>query len=232
MGRSSFKKILRDIEKKEAPQARKPWENEISQPHYEARENSEIVETTGAHGVQRGSAASTDSKPFMEASDVSGPKDTNMPNPAPAQVSSHAGTLEIYTDESVCRVLGIRRRVLADARTAVSKGTNWDAFKEEVGMTRKWVYDYATSHGICPDFFNGGLEKVSGDYVSVRLVGTTPNLGLVQVELEATGKREFARTKNIMQFPIHYLEVFSCMRIHLPADEHLEWVSRPNEVKY
>lgn len=139
---------------------------------------------------------------------------------------------KIYTDLSVCRMLQVRRRVLAEARKETSRGRDWAAVGEEVGMTRKWIYDYALEHGIMPDFFGEDLEPVTGKYVSVRLIGTTPNKCLVQVELEATGKREFARTRNIMEHPIHYKEVFCCVRVQMPADPHLEWIAAPNEMKY
>ncbi|MBR4615036.1 MAG: hypothetical protein IKO55_05465, partial [Kiritimatiellae bacterium] len=126
----------------------------------------------------------------------------------------------------------IRRRVLAAARTAASRGRDWDAIGEEVGMTKAWIEDYALEHGLLPDFFGSGLEKVSGKYVSVRLTGTTPNKCLVQVEVEASGKREFARTRNVCEHPIHYKEVFSCIRAELPTDVHLEWIAAPNEIRY
>ena len=159
------------------------------------------------------------------ASGSSAPSDQAAP-------ATDAAVQQIYTDLSVCRTLGIKRRVLAEARTAATRGRYWDAVGEEVGMTREWVYDYAVKNGIVPDFFGSGLEPVSGKYVSVRLIGTTPNKCLVQVELEATKKREFARTRNIMDHPIHYKEVFSCIRIMLPVDIHLEWIAAPNEMKY
>ena len=138
--------------------------------------------------------------------------------------------VRLYTDLSVCRALGIKRRVLAEARTAATRGQDWDAVGDEVGMTHQWVADFAKELGISPDFDR--LEPVSGRYVSVRLVGTTPNKCLVQVELEATRTREFARTRNIMDHPIHYREVFCCERISLPTDQHLEWVAAPNEMNY
>lgn len=141
-----------------------------------------------------------------------------------------APTPTIYTDKSVCRCLRIRRGVLGAARTAEGRGRDWDAVGDEVGMTHDWVVNYALDHGIVPDFFNGQLETVSGRYVSVRLVGTHPNNCICIVELEASGKREFARIRNIMQYPIGYREVFSCVRINLPADKHLEWIAGPNEV--
>ena len=138
---------------------------------------------------------------------------------------------EIYTDLSVCKVLGIRRRVLADARTAATRGRDWDAIGEEVGMTRAWIEDLALEFGLVPDFLDE-LERVSGRFTSVRLIGTTPNLTLVQVELEANKKREFARTRNIITYPIHYKEVFSCIRVPMAADMHLEWIAAPNDMKY
>lgn len=147
-----------------------------------------------------------------------------------ASTSEHKLITCIYTDLSVCRVLGIKRRVLAEARTAATRGADWDAVGDEVGMTHQWVADFAKELGIVPDFDR--LEPVSGRYVSVRLVGTTPNRCLVQVELEATRTREFARTRNIMDHPIHYREVFCCERINLPTDVHLEWVAAPNDMKY
>ncbi|MBR3223397.1 MAG: hypothetical protein IKF72_14355 [Kiritimatiellae bacterium] len=136
----------------------------------------------------------------------------------------------IYTDLSVCKALGIRRRVLAEARTAATREADWNAVGEEVGMTGRWVADFAREIGVKFEFDR--LEAVTGRYVSVRLVGTTPNKCLVQVELEATKKREFARVRNIMNYPIHYREVFCCERISLPTDVHLEWVAGPNEMKY
>ena len=139
---------------------------------------------------------------------------------------------EIYTDVSICRTLGIKRRVLAEARTAATRGRDWDAVGEEVGMTRRWVDDFSLELGIVPDFSEGSLVPVTGRYVSVRLVGTTPNKCLVQVELEANRRREFARVRNVMDYPIHYKEIFCCERIILPSDVHLEWAAAPNEVKY
>ena len=139
---------------------------------------------------------------------------------------------EIYTDASVCKMLRIRRRVLAEARKEATRGVDWDAIGEEVGMTRAWIYDYALEHGIVPDFFGDQLKPCTGRYVSVRLIGTTPNKCLVQVEIEATKKREFARTRNIMEYPIHYKEVFTCVRIEMQADPHLEWIAAPNDAKY
>lgn len=135
----------------------------------------------------------------------------------------------VYTDASVCRVLRIRRRVLAEARTAAARGRDWGAVGDEVGMTMRWIRDYAATNHLA---IAGPLERVTGRFVSVRLVGTTPNRSLVQVELEATGKREFARTRNIVEHPIHYREAFTCIRVDAARDGHLEWIATPNEARY
>lgn len=139
----------------------------------------------------------------------------------------------VYTDESVCRMLGIRRRILGEARTKESLGRDWGFVNEEAGMTRRWIEDYALEHGMIADFENeNGFVQASGKYVSLRLVGTTPNNCLCLVEVEATGKREYCRIRNIKIHQIHYKEVFSAVRVNLESDRHLEWTSVPNAIKY
>lgn len=134
----------------------------------------------------------------------------------------------VYSDKDVCRVLRVRRRVLVEARTAASRGVDWDAANAEVGMTRAWVDRYALDHHVVPDF-TAPLLPTEGRYVSVRLIGTTPNLCLVQVELEATGEREFCRTRNQKVYPMHFMEAFSAVRL---SDGQLEWIHEPNAMKY
>lgn len=145
--------------------------------------------------------------------------------------SSDQKDVAVYTDKSACRYLRVRRRVLAEARTQTSRGVDWDAVGEEVGMTKAWIDAYAIKHGIVPDFA-AQLERVSGKYVSVRLVGTTVNHCICIVELEATGTRMYARTRNIMAYPIHYKDVFDCLRVDAPGGSRLEWIAAPNDMPY
>lgn len=158
---------------------------------------------------------------------------------ATADEKAEAATAEkkkpdIYTDQSVCRVLGIRRRVLADARTKKGRGVDWDAIGNEVGMTRDWIVRFAAEFQIPLDSSGlDGLEPVSGNFVSVRCVGSAGlNLEKVMVEYEASGRRGFARVRNQRQYPIHYLEVFTCEVVDLPADRHIEWTAAQNTMKY
>ncbi|MBQ3290151.1 MAG: hypothetical protein IJH50_12120, partial [Kiritimatiellae bacterium] len=209
----------------------KPWERE----DFEMNRGEEIG-SSPAPGLSADADQGKGNMPTPDAAAGPVASDPGDRGESCAGVGQSASTSEhepipcIYTDLSVCRALGIKRRVLAEARTAATRGQDWDAVGDEVGMTHQWVADFAKELGISPDF--NRLEPVSGRYVSVRLVGTTPNRCLVQVELEATKAREFARTRNIMDHPIHYREVFCCERINLPTDVHLEWVAAPNEVKY
>ena len=243
--RTTFKRLLRPTQtEKEAPlqepcehgttscaQESKPWERE----DFEMNRGEEIG-SSPAPGLSADADQGKGNMPTPDAAAGPVASDPGDRGESCAGVGQSASTSEhepipcIYTDLSVCRALGIKRRVLAEARTAATRGQDWDAVGDEVGMTPRWVADFAKELGISPDF--NRLEPVSGRYVSVRLVGTTPNKCLVQVELEATKAREFARTRNIMDHPIHYREVFCCERINLPTDVHLEWVAAPNEVKY
>ena len=233
--RTTFKRLLRptQTEKRTPPtcaQEAKPWERE----DFEMNRGEERVPSPAPGPSADAGRGKGDVPTFGAASSVA--SDPGDKSESCVGVGQSASTSEpdpkicIYTDLSVCRALGIKRRVLAEARTAATRGQDWDAVGDEVGMTQLWVADFAKELGISPDF--NRLEPVSGRYVSVRLVGTTPNKCLVQVELEATKAREFARTRNIMDHPIHYREVFCCERINLPTDVHLEWVAAPNEVKY
>ena len=243
--RTTFKRLLRptQTEKKTPPQEpcergaascaqeAKPWEREDFEMNRGEEIGSSPAPGLSADADQgKGDVPTADAAAGPVASDPGDSGESCVGVGQSASTSEHEPIPCIYTDLSVCRALGIRRRVLAEARTAATRGADWNAVGEEVGMTGRWVADFAREIGV--EFEFDRLEAVTGRYVSVRLVGTTPNRCLVQVELEATKAREFARTRNIMDHPIHYREVFCCERINLPTDVHLEWVAAPNEVKY
>lgn len=228
--RTTFKRLLRPTQtEKEAP-LQEPLEEDFEMNRGEEIGSSPEPGLSADADQGKGNVPTPDAAAGPVASDPGDSGESCVGVGQSASTSEHEPIPCIYTDLSVCRALGIKRRVLAEARTAATRGQDWDAVGDEVGMTPRWVADFAKELGISPDF--NRLEPVSGRYVSVRLVGKTPNKCLVQVELEATRTREFARTRNIMDHPIHYREVFCCERINLPTDVHLEWVAAPNEVKY
>lgn len=240
MGRTSFKRLLRSPEKKEAracASAAMPREadniaiaeeNSIAS---DAAEPSPDADRPKSSCPDVGSATvdGTDSgQSGMSTGEKSRQSDEDC-----AQSASAGGKAEVvvFTDKSVCHYLRVRRRVLAEARKASSRGVDWDAVGEEVGMTKAWIDDYAIKHGIVPNFAVP-LERVSGKYVSARLVGTTPNQCICIAKIEATGTTTFARVRNLMSHPMHYQEVFDCLRIDAPGGGRLEWVSTPNDMPY
>jgi len=240
MGKTPFKRLLRSPEKKDAravAASEKPWETkdianagekliapDAAEPSPDADRPKSSCPDVGVSVA--GNADSGQSG--LSSGDESRQRDENASESAP---SSDQKDVAVYTDKSACRYLRVHRRVLAEARTQTSRGVDWDAVGEEVGMTKAWIDAYAIKHGIVPDFA-AQLERVSGKYVSVRLVGTTVNHCICIVELEATGTRMYARTRNIMAYPIHYKDVFDCLRVDAPGGSRLEWIAAPNDMPY
>lgn len=142
--------------------------------------------------------------------------------------SAVGGEAEIYDDVSVCRALGVRRRVLAAARTLATRGADWDALDEHAGMTRGWIGRKGAEMNVTVDW--GSLRRIEGGdgVVSVRLIGFHSNPCVCIVEVVATQKRGFARVRNIYDYPTYPGECFDCRRI----GGNLEWVANLNEVKY
>ena len=136
---------------------------------------------------------------------------------------------DIYTDQSVCLALGIRRRVLAEARTRATRGTDWDCIELHAGMTRQWIEDYALEHGVSLD--EAMLTKVGNDkHVSVRFVGHLKTPYACIAELEADGSREYAQIRNINAHPMKSKQVFDCIREGISGT--LAWTINGNDVKY
>ena len=130
---------------------------------------------------------------------------------------------EIFDDATVCRLLRIRRKVLADARTEKTRGVDWDFVGLHAGMTRAWVDRYALDHGLVPQYTSVSAKPVQANdcVVTVKLIGTHPNPCIVMVEVLATGERRFARVKDMRSHPIHLSEQFDCIVV----EGVLEWSS-------
>lgn len=135
----------------------------------------------------------------------------------------------VFDDVTVCRYLGIRRRVLDAARTASARGTDWDCVDDHAGMTKAWIDAYALQHHLMPNFNIKLTPITSGDgVVSVRLIGTHPNLEMCGVEKLSDGSRMFAHVRNLLTYPIHFREGFDCRQV----GTRLEWVHNLNDVIY
>lgn len=101
--------------------------------------------------------------------------------------AAQIGDADIFDDTDVCRVLGIRRRVLVRARTEKARGEAWDAKGAHAGMTRKWIEarKQGASEGIRP------IEGTDG-VVTVRFVRRVANAKLAGVRLIASGMERVA----------------------------------------
>lgn len=49
---------------------------------------------------------------------------------------------KVYSDDDVCALLGIRKRVLVKMRTQKMRGVDWDVEGMQVGMTKAWITKY------------------------------------------------------------------------------------------
>ena len=45
----------------------------------------------------------------------------------------------VFDDTDVCRLLGVRRRVLVAARKKKTRGVDWDCVGQHAGMTEAWI---------------------------------------------------------------------------------------------
>lgn len=242
MGRTQFKRLLRGPEKKEARTAApssKPWETkdiassgenliapDAAEPSPDADRPKSACPDVGSAAVDGTDSGQSGSSSGTEAE--SRPSDEEQGRSAPP---SERRAPAVFTDKSVCRRLRVRRRILADARKASTRGVDWDAVGEEVGMTQEWIDKYALQHGIVPNFAVP-LERVAGKYVAARVVSTTANRCICIAELVATSARAFVRVRDMMIHPMHYQEVFDCLRIDAAGGGCLEWVAEPNDMVY
>ena len=147
---------------------------------------------------------------------------------AGASGSTEKKAPEVYGDVEVCRLLKIRRRKIAEARTKATRGIDWDCVGLHAGMTKKWIQETAIKQGIVPDFFNVQLTPIKeGDGVcSCKLRGTWPNRTKVTVEVVATGKAQVATVRDANEF--HLYDIFDAK----DYGSEIQWTAELNNVIY
>lgn len=135
---------------------------------------------------------------------------------------------EIYGDVEVCRLLKIRRRKIAEARTKATRGIDWDCVGLHAGMTKKWIEETAIKQGIVPDFFNVPLTpiKENDGIVSCKLLGTWPNRTKVTVEVVATGEAKVATVRDANEF--HLYDIFDAK----DYGREIQWTAELNNATY
>ena len=135
---------------------------------------------------------------------------------------------EVYGDVEVCRLLKIRRRKIAEARTKATRGIDWDCVGLHAGMTKKWIQETAIKQGIVPDFFNVTLTpiKENDGIVSCKLLGTWPNRTKVTVEVVATGEAKVATVRDANEF--HLYDIFDAR----DYGREIQWTAELNNATY
>lgn len=116
------------------------------------------------------------------------PEEARPPENAEKPAAEAQGTDgDIFDDTDVCRVLGVRRRVLVRFRTERSRGEAWDANGTHAGMTRRWIEarKKGATEGLKP------VERHDG-IVTVRFVRRVANEKMAGVKLIASGKERIA----------------------------------------
>lgn len=164
----------------------------------------DIVQKNTRPAVEKKSGASAPNPPSTARGNVKTSTTTETKSVMPERF-----TKEIYDDQSVCQVLGIRRRVIAQARTKDARGTAWNTKGLHAGMTKDWVFGMAGKMGVDVRKLSQ-LEKIAeGDKIAtVRLVGTWPNIQRVTVELLATGEKKIATVRDSRL--MHLYDEFDC----------------------
>lgn len=213
MGRSFFKNNL----------------SSSAQRHSSGKKNAAPVPPDGTvRAEEAGTSPVPPETPCREPSaDGTVRKDEEQTVPASPPEPPPKPPPEIYDDDTVCRLLRIRRSVVAGARTSKTRGRDWDAVGLHVGMTRDWIDRYALAHGTVPQYLTVGAKPVQPNdgCVSCVLVQTFPNPSKVTVEIVATGRREIATVRNMYQHPMRLRQAFDCVRT---LGDRLEWTARWN----
>ena len=134
----------------------------------------------------------------------------------------------IYDDTSVCQALGIRRRILAEARTKAARGRDWDYIGGHAGMTLDWCERMAMQRQLKPIAMYERLNQIGpGDGIfSCTLRNTYPNKRRVAVELP-NGLIELATVPDSTGMRLG--EIFDCRQ---DPDGRLVWEAKLNAVKY
>ena len=87
---------------------------------------------------------------------------------------------ELYTVESICRAMGLRRRVVVEMRLRSVRGREWGVDASgEVGMSGTWCAERGLNLG--------ALERLPGGRTTLRAGGVPLGLGVLLAEREADG---------------------------------------------
>ena len=119
---------------------------------------------------------------------------------------------EIYDDTDVCRVVGWRRKKLAESRLPWTRGEEWEIVGLHVGMTGKWLRQIkGVSEDEWPEWAErNGLTRVERDdgIVTVEMKRRHPNRQMATVEPLASVEQVVCRVRDSGRIEIG--QVFDC----------------------
>lgn len=119
---------------------------------------------------------------------------------------------EIYDDTDVCRVVGWRRRKLAEWRLPWTGGEEWDVVGMHVGMTGKWIRQIkGVSEAEWSEWAEmNGLKRIERDdgIVTVEMKRRHPNRQMATVEPLASVEQVVCRVRDSQRIEIG--QVFDC----------------------
>lgn len=100
--------------------------------------------------------------------------------------------LQIYDDTDVCRVLGLRKRIVVAARTEKSRGKDWAVEGEHVGMSGDWILRKNPSVDLSV------LKPIrDGDgIVTVRIIGRATNNQVLIGQKVCDGRKVMVRVRD------------------------------------
>ena len=219
MGRGVFRKIIKtpvDAERLEKKDARA-----VAQATSEPKDIASSVENQIATDAAEPSPDADRPKSVV-------PRDSDKLETLVGRGQSGIPSIEVYGDVEVCRLLKIRRRKIAEARTKQTRGVDWDCVGLHAGMTKKWIEETAIKQGIVPDFFNVPLTpiKENDGIVSCKLLGTWPNRTKVTVEIVATGEAKVATVRDANEF--HLYDIFDAR----DYGREIQWTAELNNATY
>ena len=119
---------------------------------------------------------------------------------------------EIYDDTDVCRVVGWRRRKLAEWRLPWTGGEEWDVVGMHVGMTGKWIRQIkgVSEYEWTEWAERNGLKRIERDdgIVTVEMKRRHPNRQMATVEPLASVEQVVCRVRDSQRIEIG--QVFDC----------------------